>query len=93
MVVRGRGAARLVLPHLPPAGPSAAGAGARGADVTERLVLRERRAAGVAGRLLDLAERVGRLPPPGHRDPERFWLDRSELAGELRRLAKEALAE
>jgi len=37
-------------------------------------------------RLRDLAQRADRLRPD-HRDPERFFLDRSELAAELRRLA------
>lgn len=39
--------------------------------------------------LRELAERVRRLSPPGHRDPERFFMERSELAAMLRRLAEE----
>jgi hypothetical protein len=34
-----------------------------------------------------LAEAVARLSP-SHRDPERFHIDRSEIAGELRELAR-----
>ena len=40
-------------------------------------------------RLLDLADRLRRLPPPDRRDPERFHLERSDLAAELRALAAE----
>jgi hypothetical protein len=36
-----------------------------------------------------LAHRVARLRPEW-RDPERFFMDKEELAGELRRLADEA---
>jgi hypothetical protein len=39
-----------------------------------------------ASDVLDLARRVRRLVPD-HRDPERFHLDKSEIAGELHRLA------
>lgn len=35
-----------------------------------------------------LAERVRRLTPD-HRDPERFFIERSEVADMLRRLARE----
>lgn len=38
--------------------------------------------------LRELAERVRRLSP-SHRDPERFFVERSELAAMLRRLAEE----
>jgi hypothetical protein len=41
---------------------------------------------GIAGRLLDLADRVRRLPPPDRRDPERFHIAKSALAAELRRV-------
>lgn len=34
-----------------------------------------------------LADRVSRLSP-SHRDPERFHLDKAEVVGELRRLAR-----
>jgi hypothetical protein len=37
--------------------------------------------------LLDLADRVRRLGPD-RRDPERFHVEKSELAAELRRLAQ-----
>ena len=47
-------------------------------------------AGGIVGRLLDLAERVRRLPPPDRRDPERFHVARSDLAAELRAVAREA---
>ncbi len=40
-------------------------------------------------RLLDLADRLRRLPPPDHRDPERFHVARDDLAAELRRVAAE----
>jgi hypothetical protein len=40
--------------------------------------------------LLDLADRVRRLPPPGHRDPEAFHIAKSDLAAELRRVAIDA---
>ncbi len=55
-----------------------------------RLVPRAVPAGGIAGRLLDLADRVRRLPPPDRRDPERFHVERDTLAAELRRVAKEA---
>jgi hypothetical protein len=41
-----------------------------------------------ADKIASLAERVRRLTP-SHRDPERFYLDRSEIAAELRRIARE----
>jgi len=44
----------------------------------------------IAGRLFDLANVVRRLAPPGHRDPERFHIEKSELAAELRRVAHDA---
>lgn len=40
-----------------------------------------------AAALEAVAERVGRLSP-SHRDPERFHMDKAELVGELRRLAR-----
>ena len=59
-----------------------------------RLVPRHAPAGGIAGRiadrLLDLANDVGRLAPPNHRDPERFHIEKSELADELRRVAHDA---
>ena len=39
-----------------------------------------------AGALLDLADRLRRLSPAA-RDPERFHVEKSEIEGELRRLA------
>ncbi|MCJ2084306.1 hypothetical protein [Methylobacterium sp. J-090] len=39
-----------------------------------------------AGALLDLADRLRRLSPSA-RDPERFHVEKSEIEGELRRLA------
>ena len=39
-----------------------------------------------AGALLDLADRLRRLSP-STRDPERFHVEKSEIEGELRRLA------
>lgn len=39
-----------------------------------------------AGALLDLADRLRRLAPSA-RDPERFHVEKSEIEGELRRLA------
>jgi hypothetical protein len=49
---------------------------------------------GVAGRLsdrlLDLARQVRRLDPPDHRDPHRFHLEKSELAGAIAALAYDA---
>ncbi|MDE2582759.1 MAG: hypothetical protein KGL52_14085 [Rhodospirillales bacterium] len=53
-------------------------------------VPRDAPAAGIVGRLLDLAERVRRLPPPDRCDPERFHVERDHLAAELRRVAAEA---
>jgi hypothetical protein len=38
----------------------------------------------------ELAARVLRLCPD-HRDPERFWHEKSEVAAELRRLAREVV--
>ena len=71
-----RGAEGVAVLVLHPGADRADGDG--GADVTQR------------ERLLDLAERLRRLPPPDHRDPERFHVARDDLAGELRRLAAEA---
>jgi hypothetical protein len=47
-------------------------------------------AARLSGRLLDLADQVRRLDPPGRIDPERFWRDKSELAGQIAALAWDA---
>jgi hypothetical protein len=41
-------------------------------------------------RLLDLADQVRRLNPPGRHDPERFWEAKTELAGQLAALAYDA---
>lgn len=41
-----------------------------------------------ASDLKHLAERVRRLAP-SHHDPEKVHMDKSEIAGELRRIAKE----
>jgi len=60
----------------------------------DRLVPRMPPAAGIAGRiagrLFDLADAVRRLAPPEHRDPERFHIEKSELAAELLRAAHDA---
>jgi hypothetical protein len=45
---------------------------------------------GIAGRLLDLADAVRRLPPPGRHDPEAFHIAKSELAARLADLAHDA---
>lgn len=42
---------------------------------------------GLAERIDDLARRVGRLSPSRH-DPERFFVERSEIEDELRRAAR-----
>jgi hypothetical protein len=44
----------------------------------------------IAGRLFDLADAVGRLSPPGHRDPEAFHIAKSDLAARLAALARDA---
>lgn len=57
---------------------------------------RERGSAGVLERqeskvrenLMLLARKVERLAPPSHRDPERFWQDKTELAQALRIIAR-----
>ena len=72
---------------------SGGGAGGGVRDVTGRMVPRLAPAGGIVGRLLDLADMVRRLPPPGRHDPERFWRDKSDLAGRLAELAGEAAAE
>ena len=48
------------------------------------------RAASCADRLLDLAADVRRLSPPDHRDPEAFYIAKSGIADELRRVAHDA---
>jgi hypothetical protein len=37
----------------------------------------------LSGRLLDLADQVRRLDPPGRHDPEQFWRAKTELAGQI----------
>jgi hypothetical protein len=37
--------------------------------------------------LLELARRLGRLPPPSHKDPERYHIEKSSIVGELRSIA------
>jgi hypothetical protein len=54
------------------------------------MVPRDRPAVPISARLLDLAERVRRLPPPDRRDPERFHVARDHLAAELRAVARQA---
>jgi hypothetical protein len=44
----------------------------------------------LAGRLLDLADQVRRLDPPDRRDPEAFHIAKSDLAGQLAALARDA---
>jgi hypothetical protein len=44
----------------------------------------------LSGRLLDLADQVRRLDPPGRHDPERFWRVKTELAGQIAALALDA---
>lgn len=44
---------------------------------------------GWSDRLRKLARQVERLEPD-RRDPEKFHVDKSEIAGELKRIAKEA---
>ncbi len=43
----------------------------------------------IGAAIADLAGRVRRLSPPGCRDPERFWRDKSEIAHALDVLARE----
>ena len=45
------------------------------------------RDAGIAGRLLDLADLARSLPPPDRRDPEAFHQAKSDLAAKMRALA------
>lgn len=62
--------------------------------MTDPMVPRMQQDAGIAGRLsgrlLDLAEQVRRLDPPGRIDPERFWEAKTELAGQIAALAWDA---
>lgn len=62
--------------------------------MTDRMVPRIPPAGGIAGRLsgrlLDLAEQVRRLDPPGRRDPEAFHEAKSELAAQIAALAYDA---
>jgi hypothetical protein len=78
-------APRLAVLVLHPGSGRTRGGGVR--DVTGRLVPRIPAAGGIAGRLsgrlLDLADQVRRLDPPGRTDPERFWRDKSDLAARL----------
>lgn len=68
--------------------------GGGGNVIGDRLVPRMPEAGGIAGRiagrLFDLADAVRRLAPPGHHDPERFHIEKSELVDELRRVAHDA---
>jgi hypothetical protein len=45
----------------------------------------------VSERLYDIARKINRLPPPDRRDPEKYWRDKSEIAAELRKVAREAV--
>jgi hypothetical protein len=62
--------------------------------MSDRLVPRQIPAGGIAGRLsgrlFEIAEQVRRLDPPGRRDPEQFWRDKSDLAAKLDGLARDA---
>jgi hypothetical protein len=62
--------------------------------MTDRMVPRIPPAGGIAGhlsgRLLDLADQVRRLDPPRRHDPEQFWRDKTELAGQIAALAWDA---
>lgn len=64
--------------------------------MTGRLVPRMPPDAGIAGRLsgrlLDLADQVRRLDPPGRRDPKAFWIAKSELGAAIEALASDAAA-
>jgi hypothetical protein len=44
----------------------------------------------LSGRLLDLADQVRRLDPPDRRDPEAFHIAKSDLAGQIAALARDA---
>jgi hypothetical protein len=63
-------------------------------NMTDRLVPRMPPDGGIAGRLsgrlLDLADQVRRLDPAGRHDPEQFWRDKTELAGQIAALAWDA---
>jgi hypothetical protein len=87
-----RAAAGLAVLVLHPGADGAGGDGVR--DVTDRLVPRQPPPSGIAGRLsgrlLDLADQVRRLDPPGRHDPERFWRDKTEIATRLEGLARDA---
>ena len=52
-----------------------------------RQVPREPPPSGIAARLLALADAARRLPPPDHRQPERFHEAKSDLCAQLRDLA------
>ena len=62
--------------------------------MSDRLVPRQIPVGGIAGRLsgrlFEIADQVRRLDPPGRRDPEQFWRDKSELAARLADLARDA---
>ena len=62
--------------------------------MSDRIVPRHPPSSGIADRLadrlLDPADQVRRLDPPGRTDPERFWRDKSDLAGPLDGLARDA---
>jgi hypothetical protein len=55
-----------------------------------RLGLQSGIAGRLSGRLLDLADQVRHLDPPGRHDPEQFWRDKTELAGQIAALAYDA---
>lgn len=44
----------------------------------------------LSGRLLDLADQVRRLDPPGRHDPKQFCVAKSELAASIAALADQA---
>ena len=55
--------------------------------MSARQVPRDPPRSGIAGRLLALADAARRLPPPDHRQPERFHEAKDDLAAELRVIA------
>lgn len=78
---------RVIVDRVSPRGPVEAASRARQPAPAPEPELRSR--ADLKRKLDELSSRVRRLAPPMNSDPERFHMERSEIARELQRLAEQ----